>query len=120
MRSPRWSWPSCCFLLLGLIVLALALFDGDMPSGVTAATGSSWWDMVQSRIDNVWLFREEMFFVAPMSVALFLLGARLLEAGVFEARGVRLRRWLIVLGLGVAWPIDMAMGVFGGDRKSVV
>lgn len=73
MRSPRWSWPSCCFLLLGLIVLALAIFDGDMPSGVMAATGSGWWDMVQSRIDNVWLFREEMFFVAPMSVALFLL-----------------------------------------------
>ncbi|MBD9469918.1 DUF418 domain-containing protein [Pseudoxanthomonas sp. PXM01] len=103
------------FLFLGLVVLVLAFFDGDMPGGVTAATGSGWWDMVQSRVDNVWLFREEMFFIAPMSVALFLLGARLLEAGVFEARGVRLRRWLIVLGLGVAWPIDMAMGVFGGD-----
>lgn len=103
------------FLFLGLVVLVLAFFDGDMPSGVTAATGSGWWDMVQSRVDNVWLFREEMFFIAPMSVALFLLGARLLEAGVFEARGVRLRRWLIVLGLGLAWPIDMALGVFGGD-----
>ena len=103
------------FLLLGLIVLALAIFDGDMSSGVTAAAGSGWWDMVRSRIENFWLFREEMFFIAPMSVALFLVGARLLDAGVFEARGTHLRRWLMVLGLGIAWPVDMALGVFGGD-----
>jgi len=103
------------FMLLGLVVLALALREGDMSSGVPAAAASGWWDMVQSRIEHFWLFREEMFFIAPMSVALFLLGARLLEAGVFEARGARLRRWLVVIGLGVAWPIDMALGVFGGD-----
>ena len=103
------------FMLLGLVVLALALWEGDMSSGVPAAAASGWWDMVQSRIEHFWLFREEMFFIAPMSVALFLLGARLLEAGVFEARGARLRRSLVVIGLGVAWPIDMALGVFGGD-----
>ena len=103
------------FLLLGLVVLALALWEGDMSSGVPAAAVSGWWDMVLSRIEHFWLFREEMFFIAPMSVALFLLGARLLEAGVFEARGARLRRWLMVIGLGIAWPIDMALGVFGGD-----
>lgn len=102
-------------MLLGLIVLVLAIFDGDMSSGAAAAAGSGWWDMVRSRIEHFWLFREEMFFIAPMSVALFLLGARLLEAGVFEARGARLRRGLMVLGLGIAWPIDMALGVFGGD-----
>ena len=79
------------FLFLGLIVLALAIFGGDISSGTTAAASTGWWDMVRSRIDNVWLFREEMFFIAPMSVALFLLGARLLDAGVFEARGARLR-----------------------------
>lgn len=103
------------FMLLGLIVLVLAVWEGDMSSGVSAATASGWWDMVLSRIEHFWLFREEMFFIAPMSVALFLLGARLLEAGVFEARGARLRRWLVVIGLGVAWPIDMALGVLGGD-----
>lgn len=103
------------FLLLGLIVLALAIFGGDISSGTTAAASTGWWDMVRSRIDNVWLFREEMFFIAPMSVALFLLGARLLDAGVFEARGARLRRWLMGVGLGIAWPLDMALGVFGGD-----
>ena len=101
--------------LLGVVVLVLALWDGEMSSGLAAAATSGWWDMVLLRIEHFWLFREEMFFIAPMSVALFLLGARLLEAGVFDARGTRLRRWLMVAGLGVAWPIDMALGVFGGD-----
>ncbi|WP_225583286.1 DUF418 domain-containing protein [Pseudoxanthomonas sp. PXM02] len=103
------------FMFLGLVVLALAVFGGDISTGETAAGGSGWWDMVRSRIEHVWLFREEMFFIAPMSVALFLLGARLLEAGVFEARGARLRRWLMGVGLGIAWPLDMALGVFGSD-----
>ena len=103
------------FVLLGLVVLVLALWGGELSNDVAAAGGSGWWDMVLSRIEHFWLFREEMFFIAPMSVALFLLGARLLEAGVFEARGTRLRRGLMVIGLGVAWPIDMALGVLGGD-----
>ena len=79
------------FMLLGLVVLVLAVWEGEMSSGVSAAAASGWWDMVLSRIEHFWLFREEMFFIAPMCVALFLLGARLLEAGVFEARGARLR-----------------------------
>lgn len=103
------------FVLLGLVVLVLTLWDGEMSNGVATAAGSGWWDMVLSRIEHFWLFREEMFFIAPMSVALFLLGARLLEAGVFEARGTGLRRGLMVIGLGVAWPVDMALGVLGGD-----
>ncbi|RYZ70445.1 MAG: DUF418 domain-containing protein [Lysobacteraceae bacterium] len=103
------------FVLLGLVVLVLALWGGELSNSVAAAGGSGWWDMVLSRIEHFWLFREEMFFIAPMSVALFLVGARLLEAGVFEARGARLRRRLMVIGLGVAWPVDMALGVLGGD-----
>ncbi|MDR7069530.1 uncharacterized protein J2X02_002381 [Pseudoxanthomonas japonensis] len=102
-------------MMLGLVVLALAFLGGELSTGTSAVAPSGWWDMVLSRIEHVWLFREEMIFIAPMSVALFLLGARLLEAGVFEARGASLRRWLMAAGLGVAWPIDMALGVFGGD-----
>ena len=103
------------FMMLGLVVLALAFLGGELSTDTSATAPSGWWDMVLSRIEHFWLFREEMIFIAPMSVALFLLGARLLEAGVFEARGARLRRWLMVIGLGIAWPIDMALGVFAGD-----
>nr|WP_298132425.1 DUF418 domain-containing protein [uncultured Pseudoxanthomonas sp.] len=106
------------FMLLGVLVLAMAVWGDQMAAeqAVSASVAvSGWWDMVLQRIEHVWLFRVEMFFIAPMSVALFLLGARLLDAGVFEARGARLRRWLMGVGLGIAWPLDMALGVFGGD-----
>ena len=106
------------FMLLGVLVLAMAVWGDQMAAeqAVSASVAvSGWWDMMLLRIEHVWLFRAEMFFIAPMSVALFLLGARLLDAGVFEARGARLRRWLMAVGLGIAWPLDMALGVFGGD-----
>lgn len=74
----------------------------------------SFGDLVVFRWEHVGVFRAEALFVLPMSIVLFLLGARLFRAGVFEARGARLRRRLIVFGFGVAAPIDLAVGVFGG------
>ncbi|MBH0779688.1 DUF418 domain-containing protein [Nocardia bovistercoris] len=74
----------------------------------------SFWDLVVFRWENAGLFRAETLFVLPMSIALFLLGARLFRAGVFEERGARLRRRLLVLGFGVAAPVDLAVGILGG------
>jgi len=118
----RWAWLAVAATLhvmfLGIIVIALALWGDQLaaePAVATATVNASWWDLVVARIDHLWLFRQEMIFIAPMSVALFLAGACLLDAGVFEARGARLRRWLMVIGVGLAWPIDMALGVFGGE-----
>ncbi|MEU3013231.1 DUF418 domain-containing protein [Nocardia asteroides] len=76
----------------------------------------SFWDLVVFRLDHALTFRVEALFVFPMSVALFLLGARLYRAGVFAPEGTRLRRRLMLIGFGVAAPVDFLAGVFvGGD-----
>ena len=121
----QWLWIGLAMALhvamLGAVVLAVAL--AEMPSGAhpvarmafNAYADGSWWDLVLLRIDMFALFRAETVFIAALSVALFLLGARLLDAGVFEARGRRLRAGLMWLGLGVALPIDLLLGVMGGE-----
>ncbi|RYG13169.1 MAG: DUF418 domain-containing protein [Burkholderiales bacterium] len=102
--------------MLGLIVLVLA-FAGPQsvpPLEPNPYIDGSWWDLVLFRIDNLLLFRLEPVFIFMLSIALFLVGARLLEAGVLEASGARLRARLMWVGLAVALPVDMALGVFGG------
>ncbi|MBL1073849.1 DUF418 domain-containing protein [Nocardia sp. 2] len=76
----------------------------------------SFWDLVAFRWDNMLMFRAEAILIFPMSIALFLLGARLFRAGVFLPEGARIRKRLMVIGFGIAAPLDLALGVFfGGD-----
>ncbi|PXX59287.1 uncharacterized protein DFR70_112204 [Nocardia tenerifensis] len=76
----------------------------------------SFWDLVVFRLHNAGEFRAETLFVFPMSVALFLLGAKLFRAGVFEPAGAPIRKWLMLIGFGVAAPIDLIAGIAGnGD-----
>ncbi|MFI5775625.1 DUF418 domain-containing protein [Nocardia sp. NPDC051570] len=75
----------------------------------------SFWDLVVFRVQHAGIFRLEPILIFPLSIALFLLGAWLFRAGVFEARGARLRRRLMVLGLGVAAPLDLALGLWRHD-----
>lgn len=89
--------------------------DSAPPDPNPYADGS-FWDLVLFRVDNALIFRLEAIFVFPMSVALFLVGARLFRAGVFRPEGARIRRWLMVIGLGIAAPLDLAVGTAaGGD-----
>ncbi|MGL5930529.1 MAG: DUF418 domain-containing protein, partial [Dermatophilaceae bacterium] len=74
----------------------------------------SWWELVLFRIDNAALFRAEVVFILPLSVATFLAGAWLFRAGVLAPEGVALRRQLMVAGLGVALPLDLVLGTTGG------
>jgi uncharacterized protein len=48
-----------------------------------------------------------------MGIVLFLLGSRLLRAGLFDERGARLRRRLTALGLGVAAPVNLVLSYSG-------
>lgn len=74
----------------------------------------TWLDLVVFRLDNVVLFRFEPVFVFAMSIALFLAGAHLYRAGALWPQGNRIRIRLMLAG-AIAWPIDMALGVAGGD-----
>ncbi|GAA3700457.1 DUF418 domain-containing protein [Microlunatus aurantiacus] len=102
--------------LLVLTMITVAFQLSPVPASAPPALDpnpyaeGSWWDLVLFRIDNVVLFRLETVFILPMSVALFLLGARLLRSGVLEPRGERLRRRLLVLG-SVAVVADLTLGL---------
>ncbi|GEM34170.1 hypothetical protein NN3_51770 [Nocardia neocaledoniensis NBRC 108232] len=105
--------------MLTLIAAALAFApDGERaaaaPLDPNPYADGSFWDLVLFRLDNVLAFRLEAILVFPMSVALFLLGARLYHAGVFRPEGARIRQRLMVIGFAVAAPLDFAVGVFGG------
>ncbi|MFC4373886.1 DUF418 domain-containing protein [Nocardia halotolerans] len=105
--------------LLSLVAVALAYEPDRQPT--TGAVldpnpyaDGSFWELALFRLDNALAFRVETIFIFPMSVALFLVGARLYRAGVFGAEGTRIRRRLMVLGFAVAAPVDFTVGVFGG------
>ncbi|MBC7304225.1 MAG: DUF418 domain-containing protein [Nocardia sp.] len=105
--------------MLTLIAAALAFEPArdnadSAPLDPNPYADGSFWDLVLFRLDNALMFRLETIFVFPMSIALFLVGARLFRAGVFQPEGARMRRVLMVVGFGVAAPLDLVVGIGGG------
>lgn len=108
--------------MLTLLAVAMTSDGGSVsssdpePLNPNPYADGSFWDLVLFRMENALGFRLEAIFIFPMSIALFLLGARLYRAGVFAPEGARLRKRLMILGFGVAAPADLLLGVFvGGD-----
>nr|WP_233213662.1 DUF418 domain-containing protein [Mycobacterium sp. QGD 101] len=99
--------------VLAAVTAAIALAprsDGPgKPLQPNPYADGSWWDLVLFRLDNALLFRAETIAIFPMSIALFLLGAKLFHAGVLEARGATVRRRLMWLGFAVALPADVVL-----------
>ncbi|WP_223167563.1 DUF418 domain-containing protein [Nonomuraea sp. SYSU D8015] len=101
--------------LVGLLTLALLSADDETSSSAAGLlyTQGSWPDQVLSRLHNAVLYRLELIFIIPMGIMLFLLGALLLRAGLFEERGAALRRRLTVTGLGVGAPLNLLTAYAG-------
>ncbi|NEW25834.1 DUF418 domain-containing protein [Nocardia cyriacigeorgica] len=121
----RWLIVQASIHLTMLTLLAVAM-TADGGGSVSASdpepldpnpyADGSFWDLVLFRMENALGFRLETIFIFPMSIALFLLGARLYRAGVFAPEGARLRKRLMIFGFGVAAPADLVLGVLvGGD-----
>ncbi|WP_238418945.1 DUF418 domain-containing protein [Gordonia sp. 'Campus'] len=110
--------------LLGLITWALLAAPVSSAPGAGLSPNpyadGSFVDLIAFRAENLLAFRAEVIVILPMSIALFLVGAALLRSGVLEPRGARLRRRLMVAGLGVALPLDLVVGLGGGDAGLVV
>lgn len=125
----RWLVGAATVHLTMLTLLAAAMAAGGEQSSSAADpqpldpnpyADGSFWDLVVFRLDNAVGFRLEAVFILPMSIALFLLGARLFRAGVFTPEGAGLRRRLMIVGFGVAAPLDLGIGLFiGGDMVLV-
>ncbi|RUR03625.1 DUF418 domain-containing protein [Labedella endophytica] len=99
--------------IVAAIVLTGANADATLPNGRNPYTDGSFLDLVLFRLDKLVLFRAEAVLIGFLALALFLLGARLLGAGVFAPEGARLRRRLLVAG-AIAVPVDVVLGVAGG------
>jgi uncharacterized protein len=111
--------------MLTLFAAALAFAPprdgaGSAPLDPNPYADGSFWDLVLFRLDNALIFRLETIFVFPMSIALFLVGARLFRAGVFGPEGARIRRRLMVIGFAVAAPLDLTLGIAGGGDIIVI
>ncbi len=107
-------------LSLGTLLIMMAAGpDGQaVPLGDPAVfSAAGYVDQVLARLDHALLYRSELVVILPSSVVLFLLGSRLLRAGVFDdsPRGRQLRTRLMVGGLGVAAPLNLATTLAGPD-----
>ncbi len=104
-------------LLLGVTAL-LVVLPPEAPAGPAPAplSTASWPAQVVERVQNFGLYRVELLMIVPSAVVLFLAGSRLMRAGVFTdtERGARLRRRLMVLGLGIAAPLNVVTTFAGG------
>ena len=110
-------------VIAGLTVLLAVTSDastadaspaGASPAGASGTGGgaflstSSWLDQVLVRLTHMDVFRIELFLIVPSATVLFLVGSRLVRAGMFSVTpdGARLRRRLAWVGLGVGVPLN--------------
>ncbi|WP_231727855.1 MULTISPECIES: DUF418 domain-containing protein [unclassified Rathayibacter] len=102
-------------LLISALVALAAADSGAVdqgPAGRSPYADESFLGLALFRLQNVGVFRAEPVLIGFLTIAMFLLGARLLRAGLFAEEGRRLRRRLMILG-AVAAPVDLALGLSG-------
>ncbi|MFD4180908.1 DUF418 domain-containing protein [Rhodococcus sp. NPDC058514] len=125
IRAQR-IWIGCAVAVHAamLAMIVVALWSAPAPTGRGLSPNpyadGTFWDLVMFRLDNVLLFRLEVVFILPLSIALFLVGAQLFGARILDPDRDALRRKLMVAGLGVALPLDFALGLFGGEAGLVL
>src|SRR5690606_6278749 len=100
-------------------VTALLVLGGattDVPRTAVAST-ASWPDQVLTRLTAAGLYRAELVLIIPSAVVLFVVGSRLVRAGLFTAtpEAARLRNRLAAVGLGVGVPLNARTAWAGAD-----
>lgn len=89
------------------------LLGGEPPFFETRPT---YWQTVESNLHTVFAdlnLGSDAGSIITLGLVSFTLGALLYRRGVFEARGARVRRWLMTIGLGVGVPLDIATFLTG-------
>ncbi|MCM3036877.1 DUF418 domain-containing protein [Bacillus pumilus] len=100
-------------VLTSLMVFALsemetASYDQGSEPALEEQMPETWISQVQERLQHFFMYRGEAIFIIPMNTFLFLLGVRMMRAGVFYAneRGQSLRKRLFQVGLWVGLPLN--------------
>ncbi|MBJ8345598.1 DUF418 domain-containing protein [Antrihabitans sp. YC2-6] len=120
----RWMWMTAVVHVAFLSLVTVAILTAPEPEppkplDPNLYADGSWVSLVGFRLENAVLFRIEAVFIFAMSIALFVAGARLYRAGALGPEGGAIRRRLLIAG-AIAWPIDMALGLFGGDAGLIL
>ncbi|MEV2275742.1 DUF418 domain-containing protein [Nocardiopsis sp. NPDC049922] len=92
--------------------------DTGVPDDVAALYAEGGWlDQVAFRLDHAFLLRLEPIVTFALMVFMFLLGVRLFRAGAFgaDATGRRIRSRMLVWGIGVGVPLNVATSLAGPD-----
>ncbi|MEU4365012.1 DUF418 domain-containing protein [Promicromonospora sp. NPDC023987] len=91
--------------------------DGAPASSTATLSTASWLDQVLLRITHLDVFRIELILIVPSATVLFLVGSRLVRAGMFSTSedGARLRRRLAWFGLGAGVPLNALTAWAGPD-----
>lgn len=94
--------------LTALLVGTSDAGDGAAVDGAASLSTASWLDQVVVRLTHMDVFRIELLLIVPSAIVLFLVGSRLVRAGMFSttAEGARLRRRLAWVGLGAGVPLN--------------
>lgn len=110
-----------CVMTGVILVLASAGSEAEvsLTDGRNPYAEGTFIDLALFRLDNVVIFRAETVLIGFLALALFLLGARLLGAGIFSPEGAVIRRRLLVAG-AVAVPVDLVLGIGGGAAGLLV
>ncbi|MBB5154569.1 DUF418 domain-containing protein [Saccharopolyspora phatthalungensis] len=121
-RSERvirgWTVATVSLHVAFLSVVTFGLLTGHASMNGTHSdryASGSYLEQVLARLTGWGAFRAEAIFIIPMSVALFLIGARLYRAGVFAPEGQRLRNRLMLFGFGVGVPLNLVTAYAGPD-----
>ncbi|WP_158268490.1 DUF418 domain-containing protein [Corynebacterium liangguodongii] len=70
---------------------------------------ASYWEMVRQRVTSFAEGRTEIPILFVMGLAMFLIGARLYRAGLFDPAQEKLRKAVMAFGLGVGIPLDWGL-----------
>ncbi|MDA1367171.1 DUF418 domain-containing protein [Glycomyces algeriensis] len=116
-NAVMWTALGLHLAFIGLITASLSAGTGtgvdqrDLAKVEALYATGSWWEQVQFRLDNALAFRIEPIVTFPLLVFLFMLGVKLFRAGAFgaDAAGGRIRRRLLVWGLGIGLPLNLAL-----------
>ncbi|MFE5470280.1 DUF418 domain-containing protein [Bacillus safensis] len=97
-----------CLMVYSLSEMESAADDQSGEPALEEQLPETWISQVQERLEYFFMYREEAIFIIPMNTFLFLLGVRMMRAGVFYANelGQSLRKILFRIGLWVGLPLN--------------
>ncbi|MER3123774.1 DUF418 domain-containing protein [Bacillus pumilus] len=97
-----------CLMVFALSEMETESYDQGSEPALEEQLPETWISQVQDRLQHFFMYRVEAIFIIPMNTFLFLLGVRMMRAGVFYANecGQSLRKRLFRIGLWVGLPLN--------------